>query len=240
MINYWRAFVKILGIDTSTRVLCLGACENDSVYEYDLELGPRMSVLLVPTIQRVVESLGWKITDIDYFAAGIGPGSFTGTRVGLAAVKAMSWSLHKPVLEVASLDILSRNAPGDCAYIVPVIDAKRGLVYASIYSNQRGAIKRVAGYMLLSPQELMHKAGKIIPAKALSKSVILGDGLNICAQDCSAFLKRIKILDKDYWRLEGRNIIVLAKQALEGRKLSDAFKVNPLYLYPKECQIRKK
>ncbi len=231
--------MKILGIDTSTRVLCLGACENDLVYEYDLELGTKMSALLVPTIKRVVESLGWKITDVDYFAAGIGPGSFTGTRVGLAAVKAMSWSLNKPVLEVSSLDILARNASRDCAFIIPVIDAKRGLVYASIYKNRGGLIKRVAGYMLLSPGELMLKIRKKIPAKTLSKSVILGEGLNICTKDCLAALKGIKILDKDYWHLEGRQLIVLAKEALEGHKLSDAFKINPLYLYPKECQIRK-
>ncbi len=230
--------MKILGIDTSTRTLCLGACDSDKVYEYGLELATRISALLVPTIRRVVENLDWEINDIDYFAVGIGPGSFTGARIGLATVKALSWSLNKPLVGISSLDILAANAGKDCDFIIPVIDAKRDLVYASIYKNQGSSIKRIAPYMLLGRRELILKIKNNISAKALNNSVILGDGLNICAKDCSDSLRGIKILDKDYWRLEGRNLITLTKVALRDKKLSDAFKLAPLYLYPKECQIR--
>jgi tRNA threonylcarbamoyladenosine biosynthesis protein TsaB len=230
--------MKILGIDTSTGTLCLGACEADKVYEYDLQLNTRLSALLVPTVKRVTESLGWKISDIDYFAVGVGPGSFTGTRVGLATVKALSWSLNKPVAGISSLDILAQNAGKDRAFIIPVVDAKRDLVYASIYENQGASTKRIAPYMLLSCRELISKIRKNIPAKVLKDSVILGDGLNICSGYCSSGLSGVRILDKDYWRLEGRNIIKLAKIAVKGKKLTDAFRLEPLYLYPKECQIR--
>jgi len=231
--------MKILGIDTSTRVLCLGACDSDKVYEYGLELSTRISALLVPTIRRVVEILDWKINDIDYFAVGIGPGSFTGARIGLATVKALSWSLNKPLVAISSLDILAANAGKDHEFIIPVVDAKRDLVYASIYKNQGGSIKRIAPYMLLGKRELIRKIKDNISAKALNNSVMLGDGLNICAKDCLDNLRGIKGLDKDYWRLEGRNIIALSKVAIRDKKLSNAFKLAPLYLYPKECQIRK-
>jgi len=230
--------MKILGIDTSTRTLCLGACDSDKIYEYNLELGTRISALLVPTIKRVVENLDWEINDIDYFAAGIGPGSFTGVRIGLATIKALSWSLNKPLAVIPSLDVVAANAGKDRDFIISVVDAKRDLVYASIYKNQGNSLKRITAYMLLDRQELIRKIKKNIPAKALNNSVILGDGLNICAKDCSDSLRGIKILDKDYWRLEGRNLIVLAKAAIRDKKLSDAFKLAPLYLYPKECQIR--
>ena len=231
--------MKILAIDTSSRALCLGVSDSDKVYEYNLELGTRISALLAPTILRVVNSLGWKINEIDYFCAGIGPGSFTGLRVGLAAVKALSWSLNKPVVGISSLDILAQNAGKGSSFIIPVIDAKRDMVYASIYKNQRGQISRVAAYMLLGSRELALKIRKKISAKALRESVILGDGLNICSREFPASLKGIKILDKDYWRLEGRNLIALAKLAIQQKRSSDAFSVKPLYLYPKECQIRK-
>ncbi len=232
--------MKILGVDTSTRILCLGACDSDKVYEYDLELATKISALLVPTIKRVVESLDWEINDLDYFAVGIGPGSFTGARIGLATVKALSWSLNKPLVGLPSLDILAANAGKDCDFIIPVVDAKRDLVYASIYKNQGSSIKRLVPYMLLGRRELICKIKDHISVKALNNSVILGDGLNICAKDCLDNLRGIKILDKDYWRLEGRNIISLAKAAIRDKKLSDAIKLAPLYLYPKECQIRKK
>jgi tRNA threonylcarbamoyladenosine biosynthesis protein TsaB len=231
--------VKILGIDTSTRTLCLGASDKGRVYEYNLDLGVKISALLVPTIKRVTESLGWEMAQIDYFAAGIGPGSFTGTRVGLATVKALSWSLGKPLVGISSLDILAANAGAEHANIVAVIDAKRDMVYAGIYKKQPGRLRRVAQYMLLGKKELVQKIKANIPSRVLNDSVILGDGLNICSGECLGALKGIKILDKDHWRLEAGNLITLAKSAIEAGKASNPFKLEPLYLYPKECQIRK-
>jgi tRNA threonylcarbamoyladenosine biosynthesis protein TsaB len=232
--------MKILGIDTSSKALCLGVSDKDKVYDYNLELGVKISALLVPTIKRVTESLGWEMEDIDYFAAGIGPGSFTGTRVGLSTIKALSWSLKKPLVAISSLDILAENAGKDLLNVVPVIDAKRDMVYASIYKNQGGWLKRVSGYMLLGKKELVSKIKNNIPAGSLGNSVILGDGLNICSGECLAGLKGIKTLDKDHWRLEARNLIALAKAEIRAKKTSSALKLEPLYLYPKECQIRLK
>src|SRR3990167_8720388 len=102
--------MKILGIDTSTKFLSLGISEDDKIYEYNLELGRQMSDLLSPTIKKVLDALGWRINDIDYFACGLGPGSFTGMRVGIATVKGLAFSLNKPVVGISTLDILARNA----------------------------------------------------------------------------------------------------------------------------------
>jgi tRNA threonylcarbamoyladenosine biosynthesis protein TsaB len=230
--------VKILAIDTSTGTLCLGACDKDKVYEYNLELGTKLSALLVPTVKRVVENLGWKISEIDYFCAGIGPGSFTGIRVGLATAKALSWSLNKPAVGISSLDVLAQNSGKQASFIIPVIDAKRGLVYSSIYKVGPTRLKRVAGYLLLSPGELVRKIREKIPAKVLKDSVMLGSGLNVCSPECSVGLAGMKFLDKDHWRLEGRHLIELAKASIQDKKSSGAFGIEPLYLYPKECQIR--
>ena len=83
--------MKILGIDTTTKFLSLGFYADGKVYEYNLEAGSRLSGLLVPTIERALAALGWDIASIDYFACGIGPGSFTGVRVGLATVKGFAY-----------------------------------------------------------------------------------------------------------------------------------------------------
>jgi tRNA threonylcarbamoyladenosine biosynthesis protein TsaB len=232
--------VKILAVDTSTPTLCLGVSDSDKVYEYELELGTRISTLLVPTIKRVLESLGCKVSGVDYFCAGIGPGSFTGIRVGLSTLKALSWSLNKPIVGIPSLDILAQNAGKKAAFIIPVIDAKRGLVYSSIYKVQAARLRRIAGYLLSDPNDLVQKIREKITAGALKDSVMLGNGLNICYKECSAGLKGMKFLDKDYWRLEGRHLIELAKASIQNEKAKDSFGIEPLYLYPKECQIRQK
>jgi tRNA threonylcarbamoyladenosine biosynthesis protein TsaB len=139
---------------------------------------------------------------------------------------------------ISSLDILAKNVKSPCDFIIPVIDAKRGLVYSAIFKFHGGRIKRVCPYMLLNPLDLVKNMRKKVPAKALLNSVILGDGLNIFPEECRASLKGSKFLDKDYWGLEGESMIELAELAIRGKRSSDAFGLKPLYLYPKECQIR--
>ena len=223
--------MKILGIDTTTKLLCLGISDNCRQYEYKLELGKKQSALLIPTIKRVLESLGMDIREIDYFACGLGPGSFTGVRVGVAAVKGLSWALKKPVIGISTLDILAKNVEAEGKFIVPCLDAKRGLIYSSIYRQSGDSLKRISPYLLISAEELSEK---IRP-----KSVIFGDAANLYKEKIFARTKGVIILDKDYWYPEARQILELARERLKEKKLQTPFNVKPLYLYPKECQIKK-
>jgi len=215
--------MKILGIDTTTRFLCLGICDDARIYEYNMDLGIKHSALLVPTIKRALEALGWQLGDIDYFACGLGPGSFTGIRVGLSTIKGLSWALKKPIVGISTLDILACNASGIGGAVVPAIDAKRNLIYCSIYQFKNGALKRTAPYMLLQEAELLKK----IPAHA----VLLGDA--------AAKIEGARILDKDSWYPKARHIISLALERIKEKKFKRAFSAQPIYLYPKECQIKK-
>ena len=122
--------MRILGIDTTTRFLCLAFYDGVKIYEYNLEVGRRLSELIGVTLDRVLHALGWEPEDIDYFACGIGPGSFTGMRVGVATVKGLAWGLKKPIAGIPTLDILAQNVRADNnTHIIPVIDAKRSMVY---------------------------------------------------------------------------------------------------------------
>jgi len=231
--------MRILALDTSTRVLALGAYDNGRVCEYNLETGTRLSGLLMPSIKRVLAALGWKMSDIEYFACGLGPGSFTGVRVGMAAVKAMAWSLNKPAAGISSLDILAMNAQAGDAFVIPAVDAKRGLVYSGVYRSKNNLLKRSAPYMLLSPEDLAAR----IKAKTGSPSggnvVILGDAAGLYKEEFLRSLPKARILDKDYWSIRAGNIISLALEKIRQKDLSGPFELNPIYLYPPECQIRK-
>lgn len=222
--------MRILGVDTTTRFLCLAAYDNGWVYEYNLELGRKHSQLITLSIKRVLEALNWKPEDIDYFACGLGPGSFTGLRIGIATVKGLAWSLNKPVLGIPTLDILAKNAVQD-GVIVPAVDAKRGLIYCALYRAAKGGLKKISPYMLLSLGAFLKK---IRPG-----SIILGDAVGLYKQQILRGIKGANILDKDYWYPAGRNIVYLALRQIEQGKISNAFKIKPIYLYPKECQIKK-
>lgn len=223
--------MKILGIDTTTKFLSLGLLDNGKIYEYNLELGRRHSSLLTVTIKRVLDALGWGISGINYFACGLGPGSFTGIRVGLATINGLAWSLHKPVIGVSTLDILAGNIDISGRPIVPVIDAKRGLVYCSVYKTKDGTHKRIRPYMLLTQNQFIRK----VPSQAL----IFGDAVDLHKENMLRDIKGATILEKDYWYPRGSKIVALALERIRSNKFSRFFSANPIYLYPKECQIRK-
>ena len=223
--------MNIFAIDTTTKFLCLGIYDDGKIYEYNLEVGKKLSALISVAIQRVLESLKWKAGDIDYFACGVGPGSFTGMRVGVATIKGLSLATQKPVIGVPTLDIIAGNAPETDKPIVTAVDAKRNLMYCSVYKKSQGCIKRLKPYMLLSEMEFFKTARP--------GSIILGDAINVYKGAMQAQIKGAAILDRDYWYPRPRNIITLALEKIKNNKLSDAFSINPIYLYPKECQVRK-
>lgn len=222
--------MRILSIDTSTKFLCLGISDNNKLYECNLDLGVRHSTLIIPTIKRALDALGWSIGDIDYFACGIGPGSFTGIRVGVAAIKGLAWPFKKPIIGISSLDILSRNALPCKKTVVPLVDARRNLVYCSIYRAKGKALKKIAPYMLLSIEELFKKIK--------GEAVLLGDAAALYREKLLLSLPQADILDKDYWYPKGRNIIPLALEKIKAKELGSVFDIKPIYLYPKDCQIR--
>lgn len=222
--------MKILGIDTSTKFLCLGIGDGTKIYEYNVELGTKMAKLLSPAIKRVLEALNWRINDIDYFACGLGPGSFTGIRVGVATIKALAWSLNKPVVGISSLDILAAGVGTDTNYIVPMLDAKRKLIYASIYKSKNENLKRMAPYMLLTEGEFLKKIKK--------DTLIVGDAVSLYGQEILTKIKGVVALDKDYWYPKAGNIIALAQSLIKEKKFNSPFKLKPIYLYPQECQIK--
>jgi tRNA threonylcarbamoyladenosine biosynthesis protein TsaB len=223
--------VKILGIDTTTKFLCVGVYDNGRICEYNLELERKHSALLMVTLRRILEALSWKPQDIDYFACGLGPGSFTGSRIGAAAIKGLAWSLKKPIVSISSLDVLARNVDEEGAAVIPVLDARRGLVYCSIYQHKGDTLKRTSPYMLLTLDDLFKK---IKPG-----SILLGDALALYQDEIARHVKGVKFLDKDYWRMRAGNIIAPALEKIASGSLNTAFDIKPIYLYPKECQIKK-
>ena len=224
--------MKILGIDTSTKFLCLGLYVDGKFYEYNLETGRTLSVVLVPTIERVITAAGLKIADIDYFACGLGPGSFTGMRIGLATIKGLSIVRNKPVVGISTLDILAENVLINNTLIVPAIDARRDLIYCSSYKREQGCLKRKSEYQLLSLDKFVKKF--------TNKTIILGDAAAIYRDKMIFQLKGASILDKDYWFPKAHNLINLALAKIKAKQLSCAEAIKPIYLYPQECQIKAK
>jgi tRNA threonylcarbamoyladenosine biosynthesis protein TsaB len=225
--------MKILGVDTTTKFLALAVYDNGKVCEYNVELGRRHSSLLVPVIARALGALGLDVCDIDYFVCGLGPGSFTGMRIGLAAIKGFSYALRKPLVGISTLDILAAAVePQQDRVIVPAIDAKRDLIYCSAYRYKKNQLTRIRPYRLLTQEAFLRQAPR--------HSLLCGDACALYKDKIIREIKGVTILDREYWFPQGRALINRALARIKLGKLDDPFTVKPLYLYPKECQIKKK
>lgn len=126
---------RILAIDTTSEYGSLALLEDDRLLEERPMPSPDgYGHVLFPQIEQFLSSHGWQLETVDCFAAAAGPGSFTGIRVGLAAVKGLGEALAKPVCPVSNLQALALY--GRAPLRAPFIDARRGEVYGGLYSAE--------------------------------------------------------------------------------------------------------
>jgi len=227
--------MNILAIDSSTRFLCLGLYKQGKIYETNLNLDSRHAEYFMQELKKIFKKAKLNLKDIHCIAVGIGPGSFTGIRIGLALAKGLSFALKKPLIAISTLDILAQNAHTNEGLICPIIDAKRDLVFSAFYRHSPKGIKRITPYRLISPSKLLAHL------KKEEKVVFLGDGLALYKKLFSDKLKaRARFLIEKDWYPKAKNILYIAQILARKRRFSDLFRIKPLYLYPKDCQVRKR
>ncbi|MBO5889781.1 MAG: tRNA (adenosine(37)-N6)-threonylcarbamoyltransferase complex dimerization subunit type 1 TsaB [Clostridia bacterium] len=132
--------MKCLAVDTSNSHLTVALIEGDKVTsEYLDDTNLRHSTILMTSIEKVLNSAGAKLSDIDFFACVVGPGSFTGIRIGISTIKAFSYANNKPVLPITSFEVLEYNRP--YGKNIAVIDARHDNYYAMGYDNDKVVIE---------------------------------------------------------------------------------------------------
>lgn len=125
----------ILGIETSTNTGSIALASDEGVIaQYSLNIEVTHSERLMPTVDRVLNDTGLAVSQFDGFAVAIGPGSFTGLRIGLATVKGLALATGKPVAAVPTLQALARNIPFAAHPVCPMLDARKNEVYAALYT----------------------------------------------------------------------------------------------------------
>ena len=232
--------MKILALDTATKYLCIGIDDGERVFEYSVAVDRKLSALLAEAVRRTLDASGVSLDRVDYLACGIGPGSFTALRIGLATAKGIGWALNKKIIGVSTLDILALNAAPREGYVIPVMDAKRNLIYACVYKIKNKILHRQSPYLLVSKEDLLAKIKRIIPVKAENPVVFLGDAVALYKNYFLTKVSGAELLDKDFWYPRPGNIIACAREMIAKKNFTDVLRLEPMYLYPKECQIHKK
>jgi tRNA threonylcarbamoyladenosine biosynthesis protein TsaB len=129
--------LRLLALETTGDICSIAAVQDANlVASLTFAHGMQLSTRLIPFIDHVLHTAGWEIGEVDAFATGLGPGSFTGTRVGVMTAKTFAQVYAKPIVGVCSLDILAAEYTFIPHHLIcAVIPARRGEVYAAIYEG---------------------------------------------------------------------------------------------------------
>jgi tRNA threonylcarbamoyladenosine biosynthesis protein TsaB len=157
----------LLAIDTSQDAGSVTLAESSGESLHIIETarldGGMFSAQLVPRIASLLQKQGRPPESIDAIIAATGPGSFTGLRIGLAAVKGLAEILHKPIVAVSMLEVLASAAPETAGEIVSIMDARRGEFYVGHYSRNANSL-HCLNEKLCPASELSATAGTRVTA----------------------------------------------------------------------------
>ncbi|MBE6948661.1 MAG: tRNA (adenosine(37)-N6)-threonylcarbamoyltransferase complex dimerization subunit type 1 TsaB [Ruminococcaceae bacterium] len=169
--------MKILGFDSSAKAASVALTDNGKLLcQYWQASGLTHSRTLLAMAEDMLKNLDMKVNDVDAVAVSIGPGSFTGIRIGVAAVKGLSWAADKPACGVSTLEAMAYHlADRENVVICPVMDARRGQVYNAKFEACEEGLKRLCDDRAISAEELINEA------KNDEKIYFLvGDGADLC------------------------------------------------------------
>jgi len=134
----------ILGIETATAQVSVAVGGHEGVIGlFEVARGRRHAEILAPAIEFVLRQADIELTELGVIAVDTGPGLFTGMRVGLASAKALAQALRIPMIGISSLDLLAFPCRHSDRVVVPVIDARRGEVFWSMYRQVPGGLQQV-------------------------------------------------------------------------------------------------
>lgn len=193
----WRG--KLLSMDTSSSSMSVALLEDGVVRkEIDTHSERNHSLYLIPSIREAMSELGWSSRELQGIAAGRGPGSYTGVRIGITAAKTMAWALGLPVVGVSSLEAMAAGAyvdweagagagagiageKQDTVWIVPMMNARRGQVFTALFELKR------------SQDAVGGEASPLMgPVSDPSWSRLKDDGIRLLEKYADALLERIQ------------------------------------------------
>ncbi len=217
--------MKILAMDTSSAIATVAVGdENRILGEYTVAGERAHSQIIMPMLEELLSRCNISINDIDVFAVALGPGSFTGLRIGIAAIKTFAKALNKKIIGVSSLDEVAANFTLTDKFICPIFDARRSDVYNAVYKNGE---KIVADRIISIETVLLEMADKEV--------IFAGDA-------AIKYKERISSANNPKWQIapfhlsmqSASSLIYIAQKRAENGDYDDD--VLPIYIRPSQAE----
>src|SRR5207245_6411196 len=161
--------MRVLAVVTSSLAGGVAWLDGERlVAEYLLDVSVTHSERLMSAVDRVLADARWTPRDLAGLAVAVGPGSFTGLRIAVSTAKGLALALGLPISAVPTLDAMAAALPWAALPVCPVLDARKGEVYASLYRWDGAAMRREWEYLALAPEALAARLGE--------PTLLVGDG----------------------------------------------------------------
>lgn len=224
--------MKVLGIDTSTRCGSIGLMdEGEVIAEYLLNLPITHSERLLENIRHLLQEGQCPMKNLDGWAISLGPGSFTGLRIGVSTIKGLAYATQKPVAGVSSLDVLASQISPTPYLICPIIDARKGEVYTAFYYyDQYNQLQRQSDFLALKPEALVKKIKE--------RTIFLGDGTRTYGDFLQNSLSSLALFPNPSLHLPRGSVVAkLGGKLLQRGESLDLETFTPIYVRPSEAEI---
>ena len=219
--------MRVLAVETSTLAGGVALLDGESVRgEYLLDVRTTHSERLMSAIDRVLGDAGWSARDLQGLAVAVGPGSFTGLRIGLSTVKGLALALGLPVAPVPTLDAMAASLPWAALPVCPVIDARKGEVYTCLYRWDGARMRREWEYLAIAPGELARRLAE--PA------ILLGDGAAAIRSPMA------RLAPPPHRSPSPASVGYLGLERLRAGETVTAADLAPLYLRPSEAELKRR
>lgn len=224
--------MKILALETSAKSVSCAVVEHSaplaSAYQCT---GLTHSRTLLPMVDAMLKNAELTLEDIGAFAIAAGPGSFTGLRIGIAAVKGLAWAEEKPCLGVSTLEAMAENTAHMDGLIVGAMDARRSQVYNAVFETKDGALTRLCADRAIALADL---AGEL--AGEARRITVLGDGGTLCWRYLSEHGVPCSLAPAALLYQNAVGVALAAERAYARGEAVSAQELLPVYLRPAQAE----
>lgn len=226
--------MKILAVDSSAVAASAAVVENGNVLaEFFMNSKLTHSETLMPMVKDMLKAIKCSLDEIDLFAVSAGPGSFTGVRIGVAAVKGLAFGRNKPCAGVSTLEAMAYEYRGENTLLCAAMDARCQQVYNALFRCCEGSVERLCADRAIGIGDLSKEL------EGYSEPIVfMGDGAKLCVDKISGNNCLLAPEHRRYQRAFG--VAMAAQHSFESGKMVTDSQLVPIYLRLSQAERERK